>query len=132
MGRVNIFPNRISITDPKIGRVDLYYSQMVKVKWMEGTLESNLTQDLQAKKLHIVTPLEYYFIGEDFKIHFFYVMIEMPQEIYIIQPASYRNAFAQNSRNGWIETWRWDGSKIPPKDWDVNKVKAELHQKGLL
>jgi hypothetical protein len=132
MGRVNIFPNRISITDPKIGQVDLYYSQMVKVKWMEGTLETNLTPDLQAKKMLIVTPLEYYFIGEDFKIHFFYVMIEMANEIYIIQPASYRNAFAQNSRNGWIETWRWDGTKFPPNGWDVEYIKADLKKKGLI
>ena len=115
MKRIKIYPDRITI-----GKLVLYYRDMVEVKWGVGPLErtkQELTLSQQSKPLDILTPLLFESRGKDFSISYHYALIEMPTKIYVIQPVFWRNSFAQNVRNGWLEKWRWDGATEPPAEW---------------
>ena len=112
VGRVRILPNRIYI-----GKLELYYKDMVRVKWGVGEIQRNLTPEMKEKPLEVLTPIVYEESGEDFTIYHYYIIIEMPSVVYICQSLYFRNSLCQNIRNGWIETYRWDGSTEPPAGW---------------
>ncbi len=113
--RIKLYPDRVSV-----GKLVLYYQDMKEVKWGVGSLERTrreLTPGQQAKPLKVLTPLLFESHDKDFSISYYYTVIEMPKVVYVIQPVFWRNSLAQNLRNGWIETWRWDGSTEPPAGW---------------
>ncbi len=113
--RIKIYPDRVTI-----GKLVLYYRDMKVVKWGVGSLErtrQELTPAQQTKPLEVLTPLLFESRGKDFSITYYYSVIEMPEKIYVVQPVFWRNSLAQNLRNGWLETWRWDGSTEPPAGW---------------
>src|SRR5271157_3072898 len=110
--RIKIYPNRIVI-----GKHTFHYQDMVKVQWGVGALErtqKDFSEDQQQKPLEILTPLLFESVWKDFSLSHYYIVIEMPEKMYVAQPVFWRNSFAQNARNGWLETWRWDGSTQPP------------------
>ncbi|MHA1819323.1 MAG: hypothetical protein ACTSU2_03670 [Promethearchaeota archaeon] len=110
-----IYPNRI-----KIGNMVLFYKDFIKVHWGVGEINDvirGLPASAKAKKIEILTPLLYESSGKDFTIYHYYVLIELPDIIYVVQSLFWRSSLVQNIRNGWIEEWRWDGSMEPPEDW---------------
>jgi hypothetical protein len=117
VGRINIFPNRIEISVHGNSKLIIYYRDLTMVKWVDGPLEQILTPKLKTKQIKTLSLITLYSTGEDFVIHLFYVLFELETVCYVVQPATYQSAFAQNARNGWIEKWRWDGSKLPPPGW---------------
>ncbi len=113
--RIKIYPDRVTI-----GNLVLYYRDMTVVKWGVGSLErtkQELTPAQQTKPMEILSLLLFESRGKDFSISHYYAVIEMPEKIYVVQPVFWRNSLAQNLRNGWLETWRWDGSTEPPEVW---------------
>lgn len=118
--RVLIFPNRIIIGD-----LALHFKDFVNVDWGVGTLEEvtgRFSAEQKAKKLEVLTPLAFESGGKDFTLYHFYVLMETTDTIYVAQPIFWRNSFAQNVKNAWLEGWRWDGSTTPPIDWEPQKL----------
>jgi hypothetical protein len=112
--RIKIYPNRLCI-----GRLVCFFPDMLEVKWGVGSLEQarqELTEVQRAKPFCVLTPLLFESTWTNFSLSHYYIVIEMPDAIYIAQPVFWRNSFAQNARNGWLETWRWDGSTQPPAE----------------
>jgi hypothetical protein len=110
--RVRIYPNRVSI-----GNMTLYYKDFVKVKWGCGNVEDNLTDQMKTKPLKILSPLVFEESGKDFTIYHYYIIIETKDCVYVAQSLYNRNQLCQNIRNGWLESWRWDGTTVPPEGW---------------
>lgn len=113
--RIKIYPDRVII-----GKLVLYYRDMKMVKWGVGSLErtkQELTPTQQANPLEVLSPLLFESRGKNFSISYYYAVVEMPEKVYVVQPVFWRNSFAQNIRNGWLETWRWDGTTEPPIGW---------------
>ncbi len=113
--RIKIYPDRVMV-----GKLVLYYRDMKVVKWGVGSLErtkQELTPAQQSKPLEVLTPLLFESRGKDFSISYYYAVIEMPANIYVVQPVFWRNSLAQNVRNGWLEAWRWDGATEAPAGW---------------
>jgi hypothetical protein len=111
--QVRIYPNRI-----QIGKLILYYQDMIIAKWGEGKkIIKNLNERQQQKPLEVLSPLIHEEHGKDFTIYHYYIIIEMANVVYVAQPVYFKSSFVQNIRNGWIETWRWDGTTIMPEGW---------------
>jgi hypothetical protein len=111
--RIKIYPNRIII-----GKQAFHYNEMVNVIWGVGPLDrtkKDLNEEQRQKAFEILTPLLFESAWKDFSLSHYYILIEMPDTIFVTQPVFWRNSFAQNARNGWLETWRWDGTMMPPK-----------------
>jgi hypothetical protein len=117
IGRINIFPNRVTIQQKGLKDLVFYYKDITNVKMLEDHLEKNLTPEVKAQNVQVLTKIVPYSEGEDFTIYHFYPLIEHQGTAYILQPEVYMNTFAQNVINGWKETWRWDGTKVMPIGW---------------
>lgn len=116
-GRINIFPDRITFKKPRVRKITLYYKDMVKVRWISGSIEENMKPEWKNKNPEVLTSIKLYEEIDNFTIYYHSIMIEMENKIYFMQPETNRDSFVQNVRNGWLETWRWDGTKIPPTGW---------------
>jgi hypothetical protein len=121
VGRIRILPNRIYIN-----KLELRYDKMVLVKWGVGEVARNLTAEMKQKNIEVLTPIVFEESGEDFTIYHYYTIIEMPTIVYVAQALYFRNSLPQNIRNGWIETWRWDGSTVMPEGWEPDPEKAHI------
>ena len=110
--RVRIYPNRVLIGD-----MTLFYKDFVKVKWGCGAVEENLTDQMKTKPLKILSPLVFEESGKDFTIYHYYIIIELKEVVYVAQALYNRNQLVQNIKNGWLESWRWDGTTVPPEGW---------------
>jgi len=122
VGRITIFPNRIKVNN----RV-FYLDQ---VKWVEYNvmeLEENVPKVFEGKELVVLTPLHYIDEYEDIDILHNYVLLEYKDGVvYVMQPMTYRNHFAGNARNAWLEDWRWEGTQtVPSEDWDKHQRLQE-------
>jgi hypothetical protein len=117
-GTIKIFPNRV-----QIGKNTIYYKDIQEVKWNLHSIDNNLSEAQKKKEMKILTPIAFEFGGRDFTLFHYHVLIEMADKLYIAQPLFYRNSFVQNIKNGWVEDWRWDGTSVPPDNWDIAEKK---------
>ncbi len=111
--QMRIYPDRI-----RLGKLILYYRDILCAKWGEGKdFAKNLNEQQKNKTMKVLTPILHEEHGKDFTIYHYYIVIEMPDIVYIAQPVYFKSSFVQNIRNGWIETWQWDGSTQMPDGW---------------
>lgn len=117
-GRINIFPNRITFKKTGMKKLIIYYKDMIKVRWISGSIEENMKPEWKNKNPEVLTPIKLYEEIDNFTIYYHSIMIELENKIYFMQPETNRDSFVQNVRNGWLETWRWNGNKKMPEGWE--------------